>query len=386
MPARSLTSALKRLTSSFRSSTVSFVSSMSCVMALVLERLDHGLERLVIFVGPLLHAQHDVAVHLDEAAVAVPREARVAGLLRQRLDGLIVEPEVEDGVHHAGHRVAGAGADGHEQRILEVAELLLRLLLEGGDAGLHLRLERRRIAALVVVVVGADLGGDGESGRHGQADAAHLGEVGALAAEQRLHRAVAVGLLAEQVDELAGLRRLDFAAAALRRPWPSSPLLRCRLRLALAFRATCLRHLNSSRLLLAHLRNVRNLEDDVAQPCHQLQARGAQLRVLGHHQHVVEERRHRRTQRADRRERRAGSRGAPTASRIAGVRAATSAAASASFGRLRRARRPGSSPPRRHVLRDVLDPLEAAPPRPAAPRSRPAATAPRAFRRASTQV
>ena len=30
--------------------------------------------------GALLHAEHDVAVHLDEAAVAVPREARVAGL------------------------------------------------------------------------------------------------------------------------------------------------------------------------------------------------------------------------------------------------------------------------------------------------------------------
>ena len=85
----------------------------------------------------------------------------------------------------------------------DVAELLAGLLLDRGDAGLHLRLERRRIRPLVVVVVGADLGGDGEAGRHRQADAAHLGEVGALAAEQRLHAAVAVGLrLAEQIDVL----------------------------------------------------------------------------------------------------------------------------------------------------------------------------------------
>ena len=62
------------------------------------------------------------------------------------------------------------------------------------DAGLHLRLERLRVGPLVGVVVGADLGGDGEARRHGQADAAHLGEVRAFAAEQRLHAAVAVGL------------------------------------------------------------------------------------------------------------------------------------------------------------------------------------------------
>ena len=96
------------------------------VVALVLELLDDHLERLVILVRPLLHAEHDVAVHLHEAAVAVPREARVVRLLRERFDRLVVEPEVEDGVHHPRHRVARAGADRHEQRVLEVAELLLR--------------------------------------------------------------------------------------------------------------------------------------------------------------------------------------------------------------------------------------------------------------------
>ena len=173
------------------------------VIALVLQAVDHRLERLVILVRPLLHAEHDVAVHLHEAAVAVPREARVAGLGRQRLDGLIVEAEVEDRVHHARHRVARAGAHRDEQRVLQVAELLAGLLLERGDAGFHLAAERRRIGALVGVVVGADLGGDGEARGHRQADAAHLGEVRALAAEQRLHRPVAVGLAAEGVDVLA---------------------------------------------------------------------------------------------------------------------------------------------------------------------------------------
>ena len=43
-----------------------------------------------------------------------------------------------------------------------------------------------------------------EAGRHGQADVGHLGEVGALAAEQVLHLGVAVRLAAaEEIDVLA---------------------------------------------------------------------------------------------------------------------------------------------------------------------------------------
>ena len=78
------------------------------VIALVLESVDHSLERVVILIRTLLHAEDDVAVHLHEAAVAVPGEARIAGLRRQRLDRLVVQAEIEDRVHHARHRVAGA--------------------------------------------------------------------------------------------------------------------------------------------------------------------------------------------------------------------------------------------------------------------------------------
>ena len=35
-----------------------------------------------------------LAEHLDEAAVGIPGEAIVAGLGRQAIDGLVVEPEV----------------------------------------------------------------------------------------------------------------------------------------------------------------------------------------------------------------------------------------------------------------------------------------------------
>ena len=94
---------------------------------------------------------------------------------------------------------------------------------------LHLARSRRRSRRRApsgsflpfVVEGGADLGGDGEAGRHRQADVGHLGEVGALAAEQVLHLRVAVGLAAaEEVDVLAGLAALTAVAALAAQPWP----------------------------------------------------------------------------------------------------------------------------------------------------------------------
>ena len=97
-----------------------------------------------------------------------------------------------------------AGADGDEQRVGRVAELL------AAERGLHLldgRVDLRdgRLGDLLALLVvgGADFGGDGEARRDGDADLAHLGEVGPLAAEQFLLLAVAVGrLAAEGIDVL----------------------------------------------------------------------------------------------------------------------------------------------------------------------------------------
>ena len=177
------------------------------VVLLVLEFFDDRLERLVVFAFALLHAEDDVAVHLDEAAVAIPSEAGVAGGLGESDDGVVVEAEVEDGVHHARHRIASARADGDEEgHAGGGAELGAHDLLHVLHAGFHLSLEGNRVGALVGVVVGADFGRDREAGRHRETDAGHFGEVSALAAEQGLHRAVAVSFaVAPGVDDLGGL-------------------------------------------------------------------------------------------------------------------------------------------------------------------------------------
>jgi hypothetical protein len=56
-----------------------------------------------------------------------------------------------------------------------------------GEAGLDLRAKRLRVALFVGVEVRAHAGGDGEAGRHRQAEVRHLGKIGALAAEQVAH-------------------------------------------------------------------------------------------------------------------------------------------------------------------------------------------------------
>ena len=153
------------------------------------------------FENLVVEAEHDVAVHLDEAAVAVIGKARIAGVLGQRLDRLVVEAEVEHRVHHARHRGAGAGAHRHQQQLCRIAEIA------PGDAGdvaerrLNLGLQLRGKRALIGIIGVADVGGDGEARWHRQAEAAHLGEVGALAAEQVAVARPALGsAVAKNVD------------------------------------------------------------------------------------------------------------------------------------------------------------------------------------------
>ena len=164
--------------------------------------LDDDLERIVILLRDGLHAQHHVAVHLYEAAVRVPRETRVARALGHGLHGLVVHAQVEDGVHHAGHRSAGSGADGNEQRHLLVAEFHAGQVLDVLHRLLDFGAEQFDDGLLAVfVVLRTHFRGDGESRGDGDADQVHLRKVGTLASEQFTHFAVSFGLfVAEGID------------------------------------------------------------------------------------------------------------------------------------------------------------------------------------------
>ena len=68
----------------------------------LLGRVEQPVEDLAVEV------EHDAPVHRDEAAVGVVGEALVVRLLGEAFDRIVVEPEVEDRVHHPGHGELGA--------------------------------------------------------------------------------------------------------------------------------------------------------------------------------------------------------------------------------------------------------------------------------------
>ncbi len=143
-------------------------------------------ERVELLAGQL---QDDAGVHGDEAPVGVEGEALVPGLLGQALDRLVVEAEVEDGVHHAGHGELGPGAHRDEQRVGGVADHLAHGRLEPGPGRRHLGVEPLGPAARHVGAAG--VGRDGEARRHRELEyRRHLGQVGALAPQEvlELHR------------------------------------------------------------------------------------------------------------------------------------------------------------------------------------------------------
>ena len=148
-------------------------------------------ERVIELLARNVH--HDAAEHLDEPPVGVPAEALVAGERDEALQRVLVEPEIEDRVHHPGHRELGAGADAHQERVRRVAEAFAGLPLDLLD-GLE-DVVPQPVGELLAVreVVVARFGRDREAGRDGQPGVGHLGQAGALAAEQVAHRRIALG-------------------------------------------------------------------------------------------------------------------------------------------------------------------------------------------------
>ena len=92
--------------------------------AALLELVERLLER--VGVDPF----DDLAVHLDQPPVRVVGEAAVPRGGGQAERGLVVQPEVEDRVHHPGHRDRRAGANRDEQRVGRIAEARAGRVLE----------------------------------------------------------------------------------------------------------------------------------------------------------------------------------------------------------------------------------------------------------------
>ena len=142
---------------------------------------------------------NNVGVHLDKAAIAVPSPTGVIGLFGHNFDNLLVKTEVQDGVHHAGHRSSCAGTNGNEKRVFKIAEFLAGNALKLFDVFHNFRHDFIVNLATVLIVLGAGFGGDGKALGNGKTDVGHLCKVGALAAEKLTHLCIA---FREKVNKL----------------------------------------------------------------------------------------------------------------------------------------------------------------------------------------
>ena len=168
-----------------------------------------GLHLVDLFLEQALrHAHDDVCKHLHKAAVAVVGKARVAGLLGQALNGRVVQAEVEDGVHHAGHGLTRPGAHGHQQGIFHVAELLAGDLLKTLDVRKDVRLDLRIDLTAVRIVLRAGFRRDREALRHRHTGRCHLRQTGTLAAKRVAHRGL---VTAECLTSFAEIIQILFA-------------------------------------------------------------------------------------------------------------------------------------------------------------------------------
>ena len=137
------------------------------------------------------NTQSHLAEQLDETAVGIIAKALIPRLADLSLKGSFVQPQVENGVHHAGHGHGGTRAHGHQQWVFRIAESFSRSCLYS----LHLLAylvhhPGGQFIGIAFQVLQAGFRGNHESWRHIQTNLGHLAKIGALAAQQLLVLAI----------------------------------------------------------------------------------------------------------------------------------------------------------------------------------------------------
>ena len=144
----------------------------------------------------LAHFHNHIGEHLDEAAVGVPHKAGKLGVgvaLNHGFHHVVVQTQVQDGVHHAGHGGAGTGTDGDQQGIGEVAELLAIDFFHLVHIFHNLGHDFIVNLLAVFVIFGAGFGGNSKALGNRQANVGHFGQIGTLTTQELTHFSVALG-------------------------------------------------------------------------------------------------------------------------------------------------------------------------------------------------
>ena len=137
--------------------------------------------------------QNYVGIHHQETTIRVIGKSFVIGSFGQTFNGFIIQTEVQNGIHHTGHRNAGAGTNREEQRVVGITEFFAHNFFNTGNGITNLIFQIGGILMVIVVIVGADFGRNRKSGRHRQTDLVHFRKVGTFTAQEISHRGIAFG-------------------------------------------------------------------------------------------------------------------------------------------------------------------------------------------------
>ena len=137
------------------------------------------------------HFHYHVREHLDKTAVRVVGKAGIFSFLRKAFHGNIVQPQIQDGIHHAGHGNTGAAANRYQQGIVIVAENFSVFLFQPAQGLENLPLDLVGNFAAGFIIICARFRCDGKTHRDRQAQIGHLRQVGPFASQQFFHLRVA---------------------------------------------------------------------------------------------------------------------------------------------------------------------------------------------------
>ena len=127
---------------------------------------------------------------------------RIVGLLHHTFCHLVVQTQVQDGVHHTRHRSTGTRTYRDKQRILLVAELRVHQTLDVLHGCHHVVVQQFHdlLLSYLIVLVTA-ISSNCETWRNGNTNQVHLSKVSPLTTKFLTHFCISFGLtVAEKID------------------------------------------------------------------------------------------------------------------------------------------------------------------------------------------
>ena len=138
----------------------------------------------------------DVGEHQNEAAIGIPSKALVVCGFCELIDGLIVKAEVENGIHHARHGLAGARTDRDEQRHTGASAKGFAIDFFDFVKVIHDVIPHEiRDSFPRIVVKGAGFGGNGKASGDVDPGGGHFGKSETFSAKDVLAEMILVGFL-----------------------------------------------------------------------------------------------------------------------------------------------------------------------------------------------